>query len=321
MIVKSRKRSGFTLIEVIISMMIIGILSVGIFGSYLMLIRHTKAGEEKQQSMLIGKTISEEIKNSTNNIQKINDHNIKLTDDIILDNKNEKEVFKKEVFFDSKGEVLKNMDSKGEVPENMDSKGEVPENMDSKGEVPENMTKAYYKAFVKIEPENTKKGNEIKISKEDYDKRLFVGNTIDSNEEVIKGQDIGKVERKIKIDITSQSMGNIKLENSGDIEKNIGGEAIVLDFKYVNSDSNFTIDVNNETGNPFKLFILNSKRDERSGCIKVNNKKGILYEYYRHDYEKTGRLYKITLEIYKNGDLSNDKPLFETKFVQNINVD
>lgn len=286
MIVKSRKRSGFTLIEVIISMMIIGILSVGIFGSYLMLIRHTKAGEEKQQSMLIGKTISEEIKNSTNDIQKNSGENIKLTEDIILNNQDEAEIF-----LDSKGEIINDVD------------------------------KAYYKATIKIKAKNTEEGNTIEISKEDYDKRLFVGNTIDSNEEVIKGQDIGKVERKIKIDITSQSMGNIKLENSGDIEKNIGGEAIVLDFKYVNSDSNFTIDVNNETGNPFKLFILNSKRDERSGCIKVNNKKGILYEYYRHDYEKTGRLYKITLEIYKNGDLSNDKPLFETKFVQNINVD
>lgn len=289
MIVKSRKRSGFTLIEVIISMMIIGILSVGVYGSYLMLIRQTKDGEIKQESMLIGKKISEEIKNSG--------QNIKLTDDIVLDDKNITKVF-----FDSKGEITKDMKD------------------------------AYYKAFIKIKPKNTEEGNSIKISKEDYDKRLFIGNTIDSNEEVIKGQDIGKVERKIKIDITSQSMGNIKLENSGDIEKNIGGEAIVLDFKYVNSDSNFTIDVNNETGNPFKLFILNSKRDERSGCIKVNNKKGILYEYYRHDYEKTGRLYKITLKIYKNDDSSNDddlidddssndKPLFKTTFVQNINVD
>lgn len=286
MIVKSRKRSGFTLIEVIISMMIIGILSVGIFGSYLMLIRHTKAGEEKQQSMLIGKTISEEIKNSTNDIQKNSGENIKLTEDIILNNQDEAEIF-----LDSKGEIINDVD------------------------------KAYYKATIKIKAKNTEEGNTIEISKEDYDKRLFVGNTIDSNEEVIKGQDIGKVERKIKIDITSQSMGNIKLENSGDIEKNIGGEAIVLDFKYVNSDSKFTIDVNNETGNPFKLFILNSKRDERSGCIKVNNKKGILYEYYRHDYEKTGRLYDIELKVYKNNNISDNKPLFETKFVQNINVD
>lgn len=286
MIVKSRKRSGFTLIEVIISMMIIGILSVGIFGSYLMLIRHTKAGEVKQQSMLIGKTISEEIKNSTNDIQKNSGENIKLTEDIILNNQDEAEIF-----LDSKGEIINDVD------------------------------KAYYKATIKIKAKNTEEGNTIEISKEDYDKRLFVGNTIDSNEEVIKGQDIGKVERKIKIDITSQSMGNIKLENSGDIEKNIGGEAIVLDFKYVNSDSKFTIDVNNETGNPFKLFILNSKRDERSGCIKVNNKKGILYEYYRHDYEKTGRLYDIELKVYKNNNISDNKPLFETTFVQNINVD
>ena len=54
---------------------------------------------------------------------------------------------------------------------------------------------------------------------------------------------------------------------------------------------------------------------------KVNNKKGILYEYYRHDYEKTGRLYDIELKVYKNNNISDNKPLFETKFVQNINVD
>ena len=58
----SQKHKGFTLLEVIISMALIGILSIGVYNAYLMLIRHTKDGEIKQETALIGKKIVEEVK-------------------------------------------------------------------------------------------------------------------------------------------------------------------------------------------------------------------------------------------------------------------
>lgn len=56
-----RKKEGFTLLEVVISMAIITILSVGIYNGYMIIIKQTKAGEVKQSAALEGKKIVEEI--------------------------------------------------------------------------------------------------------------------------------------------------------------------------------------------------------------------------------------------------------------------
>ena len=58
----SKKRSGFGLIEVIISVAIIGIIIFSVYDGYIIIINQTKAGQVKQTSTLIGKQISEEIK-------------------------------------------------------------------------------------------------------------------------------------------------------------------------------------------------------------------------------------------------------------------
>lgn len=286
MSIKSQKRSGFTLAEVIISMAIIGILSVGVYGAYIMLIRQTKDGEVKQGATLAGKKISEEIKDNADNVKKNSDDKIVLTNNIILDDMKEATVM-----------------------------------LTRDGNVTTDESASYYKADIKLEDKNTEEGNTIKISKEDYDKRLFIGNTIDSNEEVIKNQSADKVEKTIQINIESELSKTIKYENDVNLPKTIIGDCVVLDFKYVNAESTFKIKVRNDTGNSFKLFILNSKRDERSESIEVINEKGILYEYYRRDYEKSGKLYNIKLDIRKTDSESNDKILFETDFVQNIDVD
>lgn len=286
MSIKSQKRSGFTLAEVIISMAIIGILSVGVYGAYIMLIRQTKDGEVKQGATLAGKKISEEIKDNADNVKKNSDDKIVLTNNIILDDMKEATVM-----------------------------------LTRDGNVTTDESASYYKADIKLEDKNTEEGNTIKISKEDYDKRLFVGNTIDSNEEVIKNQSADKVEKTIQINIESELSKTIKYENDVNLPKTIIGDCVVLDFKYVNAESTFKIKVRNDTGNSFKLFILNSRRDERPESIEVINEKGILYEYYRRDYEKSGKLYNIKLDIRKTDSESNDKILFETDFVQNIDVD
>lgn len=56
-----RKKEGFTLLEVIISMAIIAIMSVGIYNGYMIIIKQTKAGQVKQSAALEGKKVAEEI--------------------------------------------------------------------------------------------------------------------------------------------------------------------------------------------------------------------------------------------------------------------
>lgn len=60
-----QKHEGFTLIEVIISMAIIAIISVGVYNAYLLLIRQTKEGQVKQTAALEGKEVIENIKGNT----------------------------------------------------------------------------------------------------------------------------------------------------------------------------------------------------------------------------------------------------------------
>lgn len=57
-----KKCDGSTLIEIVISMAIIAIISIGVYKGYLLLIKHTKEGEVKQTAALIGKKTVEEIK-------------------------------------------------------------------------------------------------------------------------------------------------------------------------------------------------------------------------------------------------------------------
>lgn len=61
----SKKNGGFGLIEVVISMAIMGIISVSVYTGYIMAIKHTKEGQVKQEAALEGKKVVEEIKSTT----------------------------------------------------------------------------------------------------------------------------------------------------------------------------------------------------------------------------------------------------------------
>ncbi len=61
----SKKNGGFGLIEVVISMAIMGIISVSVYTGYILSIKHTKEGQVKQEAALQGKKVVEEIKSTT----------------------------------------------------------------------------------------------------------------------------------------------------------------------------------------------------------------------------------------------------------------
>jgi len=84
----SKKRDGFGLIEVVISMAIMGIISMSVYSGYVLAIKHTKDGQVKQAAALEGKKVIEEIKSTdiqlpTNSDGTINigDINLKEIDD------------------------------------------------------------------------------------------------------------------------------------------------------------------------------------------------------------------------------------------------
>lgn len=57
----SKKHNGFSLIDVVISMALIAVISVGVYSAYLLLIKQTKAGAVRQSASLHGKEIIEQI--------------------------------------------------------------------------------------------------------------------------------------------------------------------------------------------------------------------------------------------------------------------
>lgn len=59
------KKSGFTLLEVVISMMIISIISVGIYTGYMIMIKQIKAGQVMQKAALEGKKVIETLQASS----------------------------------------------------------------------------------------------------------------------------------------------------------------------------------------------------------------------------------------------------------------
>lgn len=62
---KRAKKSGFTLLEVVMSMMIISIISVGIYTGYMTMIKQTKDGQVKQKAALEGKKVVEALQGNS----------------------------------------------------------------------------------------------------------------------------------------------------------------------------------------------------------------------------------------------------------------
>lgn len=298
-----KKREGFTLIEVIISMAIMAIISVGVYNSYMLLISQTKNGEVKQTSTLIGKQLSEEIKSASGNKEIIptgvaGNLSFELTDKIQFVENGEK--YKYTQHFDEKGNV---------VDDNF-----------------------RYTAEIELKPKKTETGSTISINDvltddnkniQNYD--IYIIKTENGQTKAVKDKpnDSPNVEeyKKILIEVKNSESDKtdmkIGVEKLGDLEyEDIGKEKIQqinMNLKYCTEK--VTIEVTNETKIPLNLCILNKNDAE------VVNKKGILNEYYRSEAgSKIGTLYDVNVKIRDEKSENNSKPIFETNFVQNINI-
>lgn len=280
---RSSKKDGFTLLEVVISMMLITILSVGVYNAYIMIIRNTKDGEVKQEAALVGKRIVEEIKAETGNIKKNEDANLELTINnrtIILD-KNEE-----------KYSTLIDLDGY-ECEIRLDPK--------------------------KTEGSNS---TEIFINDKDYTGDvLTVGENSVSDSSNIDSEITGY--KAVLLIIKNENRAKITVGNGSEEGINVVDNKIILDFKNYKETANVTLEVTNETTKPLNLYILNSKSgSSENRNIKVKNNKGSLNEYYRYDNNgKSGFLYNINVTV-SGKDSRGQKVdnLFQSSFVQNIDT-
>lgn len=284
---RSSKKDGFTLLEVVISMMLITILSVGVYGGYLMIIRNTKDGEVKQEAALVGKRIVEEIKAQDGNISTDKDN---MTLNIAGQNIS----------------LVKN-------GEDYQMRSDI--------------TIDRYDYAINIQPKKTEKtegsnSTEIFINDKDYTGDvLTVGENSVSDSSNIDSEITGY--KVVLLTIKNENRAKITVGNGSEEEINVVDNKIILDFKNYKETANVTLEVTNETTKPLNLYILNSKyniSNERN--VTVENKKGSLNEYYRTDYEgKSGILYNITVTV-SGKDSRGQKVynLFQSSFVQNIDT-
>ena len=281
---RSSKKDGFTLLEVVISMMLITILSVGVYNAYIMIIRNTKDGEVKQEAALVGKRIVEEIKAQDGNISTDKDN---MTLNIAGQNIS----------------LVKN-------GEDYQMRSDI--------------TIDRYDYAINIQPKKTEKtegsnSTEIFINDKDYTGDvLTVGENSVGGSSNIDSEITGY--KVVLLTIKNENRAKITVGNGSEEEINVVDNKIILDFKNYKETANVTLEVTNETTKPLNLYILNSKYNRSN--VTVENKKGSLNEYYRTDYEgKSGILYNITVTV-SGKDSRGQKVdnLFQSSFVQNIDT-
>lgn len=307
----SKKRRGFTIVEVIISMAVIAIISVGVYNGFNIMIKGTKQGQVRQTSALIGNDISEQIKavseNKTFNTN-ADGSSIDLTSNVHLTKGNDGSDYTSALLYFNEDGILVNS------------------------------TDNYrYMAKVKLYSKKTEDPNSEVISIDEVFKNNSNPDVQNRNVCIIKPQNqsaeiikkdnntaIDSVnvdgDKAIQIEITDATSNPIKIGSSElgelyyDIDKD-KKQQITIDFKYCTGK--IKVEVSNTTKNPFNLFILNGNN------VEVTNEKGILHEYRRSQIgSKIGTLYDVNIEIYdvKSVDGFDTKPIFETSSAQNINI-
>lgn len=304
----SKRRGGFTLIEVIISMALIAILSMGVYSSYLMIIKITKGGEVKQISALIGKQISEEIKSVAQN----KDINISEKNGVTILELTDQIHFNKVNKFDKYGNKIEIYETNAYFNED--------------GSIVNNNYK--YKATIELIQKKTQSGQDVVINEVINDTNA--DKYIDKyNIYLIKESGKAKVvnsKPNNSYNIEEDTTVNINIKNNGTlIASNIKTTSNDLDYTFgkdkiqINLDLKYCtglvkIDVVNETKTPLNLCILNND------SAIVENKEGVLNEYYRSEAEsKIGILYDVNIEIFD--EKSNESnTIFQTSFVQNIDI-
>jgi len=290
----SNKKKGFTLIETVISMLVVAIISGGLYGGYLLLIKNTKLAEEKQSLSLVGKRTLEDVNSAINDnkIVKKSSGEISIKDLGLLKNKDASK---------NKDELSVTGDEKAfKTRIGLDSNYNYCELTDSNCVYEEEL------AFEKVKPQRiggaqpgnkADKANEdfsIDINKDNLDEQ---GDPINANIEQIDIEFSMKKEKgegnESKIDCTEfNSSNNTKI--LGD------SSTLILNADIEREGDNARISISDSTGN-----ICGSAFSKRLDNIKINhlNLHFNFKEYFKEEKEKLKDL-KINV---RNGIKDTDK--------------
>lgn len=309
----SKKSAGFGLIEVIISMAIFGVISIGVYNGYMIMIKQTKDGQVKQTSTLIGKEIVEGIKSVSGDNFKIK----KLEDE-------EKE----EIQLTSNLNVT--IDSVEGEHDRIYKISTLPRYYDQNGNLT-NLSDAKYKAEIKFTPKiDAITDNTIQESSEANVCYWYVinkGSSLDLSQREPGIVGSVKEKKEIKITVPNDSSGDFKIEaDNGEKTFNMPNtnnevtNIIYIDFKYCNIDD-VEVEINPRSNdysikNPINICIRNNNNVE-----VVNGIKGVVNAYYRSSSDdKLGVFYDINVTVMDLRKVEKNT-IFESNFFQNINIE
>lgn len=295
----SRKRGGFTFLEVIISLAIIGIISVGVYNCYLLLIRQTKDGEVKQTAALEGKQVLEEIKattfvkHGTNYCIEINGVELNqpqvngIVKYSIIDGDYTKEVtFKK---------------TKTEKNTDLSSSNNQSSSLEGTGFAKVYLVKEASKYYITNNQDNINSGQELECKSDSSNfKELIISVYLNAG-----------VEENLKI-------YDYKAKNFFKKTANISNGLVINFGKYRNDDGSIPTDIKslkiniyNETNNCYSIYLQKPTTID----AEVNVYKGDINVYNNRAENETeiGNLYDITINVKKGNGI-----LFTGNSKQNI---
>lgn len=332
----SLKKTGFTLVEIVISISVISIISVGLYGAYLLIIKNTKLAEEKQSIALVGKRTIEDVKDSIENDKVtlvgnniiMNDLNLlknedisKSKDSLTMSEKEEK--FAAKLYFDSKYNLCEETDPNCVYEEELmiekakaakgneagEGKGESEAEKDIDMDIDVNEDKTEEDVDIINQTINTIE-NEYSMSKEEGE----------SNNSKINGNEISydESENALILNVFIEKKDNSIETLIKDHEFNIVGEPILQpldtteDVNHLNLHFNFK-EYKKEKKEKLKDLKINVyNRVEDSNKVAVN-----LYIEKSVDLNVFEKAKSGTINIFNRGE---DKKIVKVGPLYNINV-
>jgi prepilin-type N-terminal cleavage/methylation domain-containing protein len=304
----SKKHDGFTLIEIVISMAIIAIISVGVYNSYLLLIRQTKAGQVKQIAALNGKQAIEEIIATTKNTSlSICGGELDLSDNIKLNG----------TLDNLSGTVLFDKDGK-ECSEGNEE----------------------YTATINLEKTQTKSGENIELnmteSEDDSDYSVYIGNGSSGTYYITDTLTDTSNEHDLPSDSSDNIVWYMYLETLEDNSKSItikdyNGQKLIAKSIAMNEVKDLNLSINfaeykEQNGVDINVYNVSSDtpniyiQKDKSLTVNVTPRKGNINIYDNRSADETkskiGPLYNINVIITnKQGET-----LFTESSKQNIDI-
>lgn len=309
----SKKSYGYGLIEVIISMAIIGIIAVGVYAGYIFAMKNTKHGQVKQGAALEGKKVVEEIKSE--NIQlPVSANGVMQIGDMSLKKQGTSNIYSR--FLDENyNEIVETSAKFVELVTIQQTKAHTETNEEKNVSFSDNLT-----TEVNSEDINYK----LNISKE----QLQIGNTIkdfiyheESTKKELQGQnkiiltlylDIGTTSNKRTIKIMDYRGKEIL--NSGDLYSISGKINININFdKYKPIESSVqkpvVINVYNLTTDIPNIYVEKSNSQDLNVDMKIFKGQMNLYNNRAEDPQeaKIGSLYDIKVEVMEYQQYKDDQ--------------